>query len=105
LASDWADRVLAKYSGLYSVPALAPTWPQLAAYTLGRNAHFDELAAGVDAVYDAATETVTVTSPASGTVTVSGAQTADSTTYGTEVSASISLTADVPVTFTSRRLP
>lgn len=105
LASDWTDRVLAKYSALYSVPALAPTWPALAAYTLGRNAHFAEMAAGVEAVYDAATETVTVTSPASGTVTVSGAQTADSITYGSEVSASISLTANVPVTFTSRRLP
>jgi hypothetical protein len=105
LVTDWADRLLAKYSALYSVPVLAPTWPALAAYTAGRNAHFAELAAGVDAVYELATNTVTVRSPASGKVTVSGARTTGFTTYGSEVSAPITLTANTPVTFAPQLLP
>jgi hypothetical protein len=105
LVTDWADQLLAKYSSYYSVPVLNPGWPALALYATSRNAHFAELAAGVDAVYDAASNTVSVTSPASGSLTVSGAQTAGSTTYGSDISAPITLTANVSVTFTARRLP
>jgi hypothetical protein len=105
LVSDWADRVLAKYSALYRVPVLSPTWGALASYAVGRNAHFAELAAGVTAVYDAATNTVTVTSPASGSLTVSGAQTTGSQAYGPELSAKITLTANVAVSFAVRVMP
>ena len=59
LTTDWADRVIGKYSAYFRVPLLSPDWPTLAAYTTSRNAHFAELGAGVDAVYDAATNTVT----------------------------------------------
>ena len=97
--------MLAKYSSYYKVPVQNPNWPTLARYTAHRNAHFAELGAGVDAVYDMNANTVTVTSPASGAVTVSGARTTGFTTYGSEVSAPITLTANTPVTFTPSLLP
>ena len=105
LTTDWIDRLLAKYSSYYKVPVQNPNWPNLAKYTVHRNSHFAELAAGADAVYDAAANTVTVTSPAAGAVTVSGATTTGFTTYGAEVSAQITLAANTPVTFTPRLLP
>jgi hypothetical protein len=105
LTTDWADRLLAKYSALYSVPVLTPGWPNLAAYASARSAHFAGLDAGVDAVYELATNTVTLTSSATATVTVSGAQTAGSSSYGSDVSAPVSVSAGVPVTFTPRLLP
>jgi hypothetical protein len=100
LATDWTDQLMRKYTSYYSVPLLTQGWPALATYATGRNAHFAELAAGVDAVYNRAANTVTVTSPAAGNVTVSGARTAGFTTYGNEVSAVITLAAGTPVTFT-----
>jgi hypothetical protein len=105
LTTDWLDAVLAKYSRYYKVPVQNPNWPTLARYTAHRNAHFAELGAGVDAVYDMNANTVTVTSPASGAVTVTGARTTGFTTYGSEVSAQITLTANTPVTFTPNLLP
>lgn len=105
LTTDWLDAVLARYSSYYKVPVQNPNWPNLAKYTTHRNAHFAELGAGVDAVYDMNANTVTVTSPASGAVTVSGARTTGFTTYGSEVSAQITLTANTPVTFTPSLLP
>lgn len=104
LLTDWADRLLAKYSALYRVPVLTLAWGELAGYAAGRNAHFAELSAGASAVYDAATNTVTVTSPASGTLTVSGAQTARSSSYGGDVSAPVTLDANVAVTIPARVL-
>jgi hypothetical protein len=91
---------MAKYTTLYNVPLLSPDWPTLAAYTQGRIAHFAELGAGVDAVYDRAANRVTVTSPTTGKITMSGARTAGFTAYGTEVSAPITLVGGTPVTFT-----
>ena len=105
LTTDWIDRLLAKYSSYYNVPVENPNWPNLAKYTVHRNGHFAQLAAGVDAVYDAAANTVTVTSPTAGAITVSGATTTGYTSYGNEVSAQITLVANTPVTFTPRLLP
>jgi hypothetical protein len=82
------------------VPVLSPAWPALGAYAQACNGHFAQLAAGVDAVYDRAANTVTVGSAADGAVTVNGVRTAGFTTYGTDVSARIALTAGAPVTFT-----
>ena len=59
----------------------------------------------LSAVYDAASNTVTVRSSVNGTVQVTGARTAGYTTYGEESSAPITLTANTPVTFTPSRLP
>ena len=87
------------------MPLLSPDWPSLAAYTSGRNAHFGQLGAGIDAVYDAATNLVTLTSPVSGSLTATGVATAGSTSYGSDVSAPIALTANVAVSVSGRRLP
>ena len=105
LTTDWADRVIGKYSSYFRVPLLSPDWPTLAAYTTNRNAHFGQLGAGVDAVYDAATNLVTLTSPVSGSLTATGAEAAGSTSYGSDVSASIALTANVAVSVSARQLP
>jgi hypothetical protein len=105
LLFDWITSLLTKYSSYYNVPVLTPGWPKIAQYAAGRNAHFAELSAGVDAVYDKAANTVTVTSPAAGTVTVSGARTAGFSTYGTDVSAPITLTAGVSTVFTPSLRP
>ncbi|MCP2323156.1 hypothetical protein HDA40_001663 [Hamadaea flava] len=102
LLTDWAQQLLAKYSSYYSVPVLSPGWPALAAYAQARTAHFAQLRAGVDAVYDAATVTVTLTSPTAGTLTLCGAQTAGATTYGNDVSAQLTLAANTPLTVSMR---
>jgi hypothetical protein len=105
LLFDWVSSLLGKYSSYYKVPVLNPGWPALAQYSASRNSHFAELAAGVDAVFDRTANTVTVTSPAAGTVTVSGARTSGFTTYGTDVSASLTLTAGGSVVFTPSLRP
>jgi hypothetical protein len=105
LATDWIGQTLAKYTALYNVPLLSPDGLALANYATARNAHFAELAAGVDAVYDRTANTVTVKSPAAGKVTVSAAKTAGFSTYGTEFSAPITLVAGTPVTFTPSLRP
>jgi len=105
LVTDWADQLLAKYSSYYSVPVLTPGWPALAQYASARTAHFGELSAGVDAVYDRTAHTVTVTTPTAGSVTVTGARTAGFTSYGNEVSAKLTLSAGTPVVFTPTVLP
>ena len=101
LLTDWVDAVLTKYEAFYSVPLLNQDWPSLAAYTKVRTAHFAELTAGVDPVYDRSTGTVTVTSPAAGTVQVSGVQGTGSSTYGTDVTTPIALAANTAVTVTA----
>jgi hypothetical protein len=105
LMTDWADALIGKYSSYYSVPLLSPGWPAIAQYAVNRSAHFAAKAAGVDAVYDRAARTVTVTSPVAGSVTVNGARTAGFTTYGNEVSARLTLSAGTPVVFTPTLLP
>jgi hypothetical protein len=105
LLFDWLTSLLGKYSSYYKVPVLNPGWPRLAQYATGRNGHFAELAAGVDAVYDRTANAVTVSSPAAGTVTVSGARTAGFTAYGTDISASLTLTAGGATVFTPTLLP
>ena len=105
LTTDWADRLMAKYTSYYAVPLLSPDWPALATYASNRNAHFATLGNGVDAVYDRSTNRVTMTSPVAGSLTATGARTAGFTTYGSESSARITLAANTPVTFTPSLLP
>jgi hypothetical protein len=105
LTSDWVNAVMSQYSSYYSVPLLSQGWPALASYASDRMAHHAELRAGVSAVYDRGASTVTLTSPAAGSLTVSGARTSGFTTYGSEVSAKITLAAGAPVTFTPSLLP
>jgi hypothetical protein len=105
LVTDWVLSLLGKYNTYYRVPVLNPAWTALAQYTTVRNAHFAELGAGVDAVYDRTANRVTVTSPAAGQVTVSGARTTGFTTYGTDVSATLTLAAGVAQQFAPQLRP
>jgi hypothetical protein len=105
LAVDWVDKVLAKYAAYYRVPVRTQAWPALAGYTTARNAHFAGLTGGVGAVYNRTTNVVTVTAPVAATVTVSGARTTGFNTYGTEVSAPISVGPTTTVTFTPTLRP
>ncbi|MDQ2589098.1 Agd3-related carbohydrate-binding protein [Saccharothrix yanglingensis] len=61
LAFDWADAAVAAYAALYRVPLKSPDRRSLAEYVEDRTAHFAELAAHRDAVWDRATGTVTYT--------------------------------------------
>jgi hypothetical protein len=101
LVTDWVENVVGKYDALYATPLINLAWPALGAYTTVRNAHFAQRAAGVDPVYDRSTGTVTVTSPLTGTVQLSGVQTAASSTYGSDVSGPVALTANTAVTVTA----
>ncbi|WP_306204087.1 Agd3-related carbohydrate deacetylase [Actinoplanes sp. RD1] len=101
LVMDWVEAVVGKYASYYSTPLLNVDWPALGAYTTLRNAHFAQRAAGVDPVYDRSAGTVTVTSPLAGTVQLSGVNTAASTTYGTDRTAPVTLTANTAVTVTA----
>jgi hypothetical protein len=101
LVTDWVNSVVSKYDALYSVPLLNQDWPALAGYTTVRDAHFAELTAGVDPVYDRSTGKITVTSPAAGTAQISGVQAANSSTYGTDISAPVALSAGTPVVLTA----
>ena len=105
LTTDWADRLMAKYGSYYSTPLLNPGWPALATYTSTRNAHFATLGAGVDVLYDRVANTITVASPIAGSVTLSGANVPGATTYGSDLSGQVTLSANVAVTFTPRPLP
>jgi hypothetical protein len=98
LVFDWLNKLLDKYSLYYNAPMLTPTWPDLATYVVRRNAHFDELGAGVDAVYDPAATTVTISSPADGSVFVSGARAVGYVSYGGDSISNVTLAAGTPVT-------
>ena len=101
LVTDWVNSVVGKYESYYSTPLINLDWSGLAAYTALRDAHFAQLDADVDPVYDRSAGTVTVTSPLAGTVQISGVQTATSTTYGSDVTAPVALAAGTPVTVTA----
>ncbi|GGK78192.1 Agd3-related carbohydrate-binding protein [Mangrovihabitans endophyticus] len=101
LLTDWVTAVVDKYTSAYATPLLNLAWSDLGAYTAERDAHFAQLDAGVDAVYDRSAGTVTVTSPLTGTAEIGGVQTATSRTYGSDVTAPVALTADTAVTLTA----
>ncbi|WP_221328309.1 hypothetical protein [Actinoplanes sp. L3-i22] len=98
LLNDWVTAVAAKYSAYYSVPLLNWNWSQIGAYTSVRTAHFAQLAAGADAVYDRVAGTVTLSSPLSGTLQAGGVQTTGTTTYGSDRTTEVTLTAGTAVT-------
>jgi hypothetical protein len=98
LVMDWVNSVVNKYETYYSVPLLNTDWDTLGGYTSVRNAHFAELAGGVDPIYDRSAGTITVTSPVAGTVQISGVQTSTTGTYGTDISAPVTVAANTSVT-------
>jgi hypothetical protein len=100
LVTDWVEAVTGKYDSYYAVPLINLDWSAIGAYTALRTAHFAELGAGVDAVYDRSAGTVTVSSPQAGTVQVSGVQGSGASTYGTDVTTPVTL-AGTAVTVTA----
>jgi hypothetical protein len=105
LLTDWAEALIGKYSSYCSALLLTPGWPALATYAERRNAYFDTLSGGVEAVDDRTANSVSVRSATAGNVTMTGVRTAGFTTYGNESSAQITLAAGTPVTFTPALLP
>ncbi|GAA1933335.1 hypothetical protein GCM10009815_29790 [Nocardioides marmoribigeumensis] len=105
LAFDWIRAVAAKYTALYSVPLLNPTWPELASYVADRNKHFDELQQGVGAVYDPVNNNITVLTPKAGKATVSGARAGGATTYGSDVSSALTLKRNTALVVPASPLP
>jgi hypothetical protein len=101
LLHDWVERVVSKYATYYSVPLINSDWPAIGAYTTVRNAHFAQLSGGVDAIYDRVAGTVAVSSPLAGTVQVGGVQATNATTYGSDVTAPVTLAASTVVTLTA----
>jgi hypothetical protein len=101
LVGDWLESVVGKFAAHYSTPLLNVDWSELGAYTTQRNAHFAQLGAGADAVYDRSAGTVVVTSPQAGTLQVSGVQTDATTSYGSDISAPVGLAAGTAVTLTA----
>jgi hypothetical protein len=101
LVTDWVEAVVGKYASYYATPLLNLDWSALGAHTTLRTAHFAQLDAGADPVYDRSTGTVEVTSPLAGTVQISGVQAAGATTYGSDVTSAVPLTANTAVTVTA----
>jgi hypothetical protein len=95
------ESVVGKYTSLYATPLLNLEWSALGDHTALRTAHFAQLDAGADPVYDRSTGTVTVTSPLTGTLQLSGVQAAGATTYGSDITAPVPLTANTAVTVTA----
>lgn len=61
VAFDWITATVDKYAKLYRVPLKAPDWTTIAHYTRDRTAHFTELAARHDAIWDRTFNTVSYT--------------------------------------------
>ncbi|MFB9239801.1 hypothetical protein ACFFWC_30470 [Plantactinospora siamensis] len=102
LVTDYLDSLLARYTSYYRVPLINSDCSRIAEYARLRNSHAATLAAGADAVLDRSTGRVTVTSPVAGQLIVSGAQTTGATSYGSDISAVLTLAPGTPVTFAPR---
>lgn len=101
LVTDWVEAVVGKYASYYAVPLINSDWSALGAYASLRTRHFAQLDAGADPVYDRSTGTVEVSSPLTGTLQISGVQGTGSSTYGSDVTTPVALTANTAVTLTA----
>jgi len=81
---DWLDRLVAKYAAYYKVKLLNPNWTGLASYVADRTSHFSTLAGGAKAVWDRATNRITVTSPVAGTLYLTGIEASGYQRYGSD---------------------
>ncbi len=95
LTFDWIEATVGKYAAYFAVPLKNPDWLTLAGYVEARTAHFAELAARHDAVWNRASGTVAYTPAADGVLFVTGVETRPATeadqrsadeaeTYGTD---------------------
>ena len=72
LTFDWINAVLAKYSAHFAVPLENVEWPQLGSYVEDRTAHFAELAAAHDAVWNRKANSLTYSPARSGPLFITG---------------------------------
>ncbi|MFD8498025.1 hypothetical protein [Amycolatopsis sp. NPDC059657] len=79
VAFDWITATVDKYAKLYRVPLKAPDWTTLAHYTRDRTAHFTELAARHDAIWDRTSNTVSYTPDGTSALFVTGLETREAT--------------------------
>ena len=101
LMFDWLNRLVAKYATYYKTPLRNPTWNNLGAYVAWRTDHF-KTRAGTKAVWDRATNRVTVSSSVAGTLYLSGATLTGvpSENYGSNTVSRLTLAAGVAQTLT-----
>ncbi|RSM86873.1 hypothetical protein DMH04_11485 [Kibdelosporangium aridum] len=87
LIFDWVEEVVRQYNNFYQVPLKGPDWSKLANYTKARSAHFNEIKAGPDVVWDRLTNIVTINADTTGTLFVTGASlaTVPSERYGADL--------------------
>ncbi|MEV0677729.1 hypothetical protein AB0I60_14515 [Actinosynnema sp. NPDC050436] len=113
LAFDWIDATVAKYAAYFAVPLKNPDWVWLAAYVEARTAHFAELAAQRDAVWNRAAGTVAYDPAEAGALFVTGLETRPATeddqgspdeaeTYGSDTVSRIGLTGGERVVLKTR---
>ncbi|MEU6151831.1 hypothetical protein ABZ816_17715 [Actinosynnema sp. NPDC047251] len=113
LTFDWVGATVAKYSAYFAVPLKNPDWVSLAGYVEARTAHFAELAARHDAVWNRVTGTVAYTPAATGALFVTGLETRPATeadqrsadeaeTYGSDTVSRVGLTAGDRVVLKTR---
>ncbi|MBE1461855.1 hypothetical protein [Kibdelosporangium phytohabitans] len=103
LTFDWLQATITKYSAKYRVPLKNPDWMALAGYVQARTAHFAELAAKSDPVWDKTAKTVTYTPAKTGSLFLTGAtsSTATSDRYGTDTITQFTTAAGKPITATA----
>ncbi|WP_142001293.1 hypothetical protein [Amycolatopsis cihanbeyliensis] len=116
LTFDWLEEVLARYDELFAVPLKNPEWTELAEYVEARNAHFAELDAGADAVWDRASGAVTLSPETTGSMFLTGLASRAATEadqggpdraerYGSDPVSRLGVTADETVTVTASPRP
>ncbi|GGP78483.1 hypothetical protein GCM10010185_60320 [Saccharothrix coeruleofusca] len=103
LTFDWLQAVVAKYAANYQVPLRNPDWPALSTYVKARTAHFAELAAKRDAVWDKGTNSVTFTPATTGSLFLTGVTSTAGTTdrYGTDTVVQLPITAGTQLVATA----
>ncbi|ONI90396.1 hypothetical protein ALI144C_03025 [Actinosynnema sp. ALI-1.44] len=86
LTFDWLQATVAKYSAKYQVPLKNPDWMALSGYVKARTAHFAELAAKADPVWDKTANTVTYKPTRAGSLFLTGVTGGNGATdrYGTD---------------------
>ncbi|WP_216215608.1 Agd3-related carbohydrate-binding protein [Amycolatopsis aidingensis] len=112
LTFDWLAEVLTRYGELFAVPLKNPEWTELARYVEARNAHFAELDAGADAVWDRTSGAVTLSPETTGSMFLTGLETREATAadqdstdraewYGSDPVSRLGVTARETVTLTA----
>jgi hypothetical protein len=92
LVYDWVERVLQKYSALYTLPLRTPSWHVIVQYVQDRNSHFANLRnSGFKVILDPASNTLSVSGAKGGALFVTGTAVGRYETYGSDTIARLEL--------------